>query len=182
MSQWEIKKVEKENINGGLEYMEGDFLYAVDINAIVNNVLWATDYDSEPTQGSEKALTSGGAYDALSELTAAITTKAQIDSPTFSGTVIVPSATVVGAAVNKGQMDAAILNMHGIINPLLDLKANIMSPTFTGRVTVPYAIESTDAINKGQVNAAIDVAISELMSGVIGDITTALDLINGEEQ
>lgn len=34
--------------------------------------------------------------------------KAPLDSPTFTGTVIVPDATVSGAAVNKGQMDAAI--------------------------------------------------------------------------
>jgi hypothetical protein len=36
--------------------------------------------------------------------------KAPLANPTFTGTVIVPDATVSGAAVNKGQMDAAIEN------------------------------------------------------------------------
>ena len=40
MSEWKNKKIGKENINGGLEYKEGDGIYSDDLNAIVSNVLW----------------------------------------------------------------------------------------------------------------------------------------------
>lgn len=68
-----------------------------------------------------------------------------LDSPTFTGTVTVPTGVAGTSAVNKAQMDTA-----------LALKANSATPTFTGPVTVPYPIAFDSAANKLYVENAIN--------------------------
>lgn len=79
----------------------------------------------------------------LTTFQAQMALKANLASPTFTGTVTVPNGSASGAAVNKSQ---------------LDLKANTNSPTFTGTVTVPNGAVSGAAVNKSQLDLKADLA------------------------
>jgi len=73
-----------------------------------------------------------------------LNTKAPLASPTFTGTVTVPTPSGNTDAVKKGYADTA-----------LALKAPLASPTFTGTVTVPTPSNNTDATTKAYVDTGL---------------------------
>lgn len=79
--------------------------------------------------------------------------KAPLASPTFTGSVVVPTPSSASNPTTKTYVDTA-----------LALKANLASPTFTGTVTVPTATASTSAVGKGQMDTAITTATAGLVS------------------
>jgi len=72
--------------------------------------------------------------------------KAPLESPTFTGTVTVPTPSGNTDAVTKGYTDTG-----------LALKAPLASPTFTGVVTVPTPTNNTDATTKNYVDSALSL-------------------------
>lgn len=81
--------------------------------------------------------------------------KAPLASPTFTGTVTVPTPSGNTDASTKGYVDTG-----------LALKSPIASPTFTGTVTVPTPSADTDAATKSYVDvtstakaAALSIAL-----------------------
>jgi hypothetical protein len=72
-----------------------------------------------------------------------LSTYAPLASPTFTGTVTVPTPSNTTDATTKTYVDAADA-----------LKAPLASPTFTGTVTVPTPSNTTDATTKTYVDAA----------------------------
>jgi hypothetical protein len=65
----------------------------------------------------------------------ALNLKANLASPTFTGTVVLPSTTSIGtvSSTELGYLDGVTSSLQ----PQIDLKANIASPTFTGTVVLP---------------------------------------------
>jgi len=94
----------------------------------------------------------GGALAGVSYVDAADALKAPLASPTFTGTVVVPTPAASGAATTKSYVDTADA-----------LKAPLASPTFTGTVTVPTAVAGGAAVNKTQMDA-VDVLKAPLAS------------------
>jgi hypothetical protein len=79
--------------------------------------------------------------------------KAPLDSPTFTGIVIVPDATVSGAAVNKGQLDLKA-NDNAVVKLTTDQTIAGVK-TFESSPIVPNAAANNEAVNKGQMDEAI---------------------------
>lgn len=84
-----------------------------------------------------------GAIASVSYVDAVDVLKAPLASPTFTGTVVVPTPAVGGAATTKTYVDTADA-----------LKANLANPTFTGTVTVPTASAPGSPTTKAQMDAA----------------------------
>lgn len=80
-----------------------------------------------------------------STITTALAAKAPLASPTFTGTVVLPSTTSVGdvSSTELGYLN----NVTSAIQTQLDAKAPIASPTFTGTVsgTVAAAVSAASA-------------------------------------
>ena len=111
----------------------------------------------------------------------ALNLKAPLASPTFTGTVTVPTPVNNTDAVTKAYVDSATgaaptfasltgkpttLSGYGItdaytktsVDTSLALKAPLASPTFTGTVTVPSPVNSTDAVTKAYVDSTVTAA------------------------
>ena len=95
--------------------------------------------DDTPTSGSTNLVTSGAIHTTLA-------TKADLSSPTFTGTV----NGITGAMVGLGNCD----NTSDANKPVstaqqtaLNLKANLASPTFTGTINAPILNASLPTVN-----------------------------------
>lgn len=93
----------------------------------------------------------------------ALALKAPLASPTFTGTVILPSNTTIGnvSSTELGYLDG----VTGALQSQLDLKAPLASPTFTGTVTLPSstaigAVSSTELGYLDGVTSAIQTQIN----------------------
>lgn len=116
---------------------------------------------------------------------------APLASPTFTGTVVLPSATSIGNVTST-----EISYVDGVTSSIqtqLDAKAPSASPTFTGTVTLPTGTVTSEMILNGTIvnadinaSAAIDwtkLAVSSTVSstelgyvdGVTSSIQTQLD-------
>lgn len=119
-------------------------------------------YINQGPAGSAGSGTWGGITGTLSsqtDLQDALDLKANLASPTFTGTVVLPSATSIGnvSATEIGYVDG----VTSAIQTQLNAKAPLASPTFTGIVTAPRITGRCDglevfskagqAINAGQV-------------------------------
>ena len=119
-------------------------------------------YINQGPAGSAGSSTWGGITGTLSsqtDLQDALDLKANLASPTFTGTVVLPSATSIGnvSATEIGYVDG----VTSAIQTQLNAKAPLASPTFTGIVTAPRIegkcaglelfSKAGQAINAGQV-------------------------------
>lgn len=99
----------------------------------------------------------------ISDWTTQFNTKANLASPTFTGTVVLPSTTSIGtvSSTEIGYLDG----VTSAIQTQISAKANTSGPTFTGTVTLP----STTSIGP--------VSSTELgyLDGVTSAIQTQLD-------
>jgi len=104
-------------------------------------------------------------------ITNALSLKAPLASPTFTGTVILPNSTITTNMLADGSVTAIKIASGTITNTeisasaaidqskisglatALNLKANLSSPTFTGSVTVPTPTADTHAATKGYVDS-----------------------------
>lgn len=103
--------------------------------------------------------------------------KAPTASPTFTGTVVLPSTTSIGTTTGT-----ELGYVHGVTSAIqtqLDLKAPLAGPTFTGTVTIPNQNphdSSTKAANTKYVDSAVAAAtrtlspINIVHDGALGDI------------
>jgi hypothetical protein len=113
-------------------------------------------------------------------ITTALGLKAPLDSPTFTGTVTIPTGASITAPTGlvKGDVGlGSVDNTADTAKPVstaqqtaLDLKANLASPTFTGTVTVPTPVNATDAVTKTYVDSGIAGATITSLNDV-GDVT-----------
>jgi len=163
---------------------------AVDTTAIQARVTGVTDTEIGYLDGVSSAIQTQ------------IDTKAPIASPTFTGTVTIPSgASISGFALLAGPTFTGTVagitkTMVGLGNvdnttdagkpvstagqTALDLKANLASPTFTGTVTVPTPSNATDAVTKGYADAlkqGLDIKDSVRVASTT-NIAIATALIN----
>ena len=127
---------------------------------------------SLPTQtgNTGKYLTTDGAT--ASWTTVPIDSKANIDSPTFTGTV----SGITKSMVGLGNVD----NTTDLLKPIstatqtaLDLKSPLASPTFTGTPSVPTATVGT---NTTQIASTAYVRAE--VSALVASAPTALDTLN----
>jgi hypothetical protein len=111
---------------------------------------------------------------------------APIASPTFTGTVVLPSATSIGtvSSTEIGYVDGVTSSIQTQINT----KAPLASPTFTGTVTLPTGTVTSTMIVDGTIvdadinaTAAIDwtkLAVSSTVSateiGYVDGVTSAI--------
>ena len=105
-----------------------------------------------------------------STITTALGTKSPINSPTFTGTVVLPSTTSVGQVTAN-----EIGTLYGITSSIqgqIDLKAPLANPTFTGSVN---GITKT-MVGLGNVDntSDIDKPASSAVSLLIGQLQTSL--------
>ena len=92
-----------------------------------------------------------------------IDAKAPLASPTFTGTVTIPTGASITAPTGLVKGDVGLGNVDNTSDAnkpvstagqtALDLKANLASPTFTGTVTVPTPTNSTDAVTKAYADS-----------------------------
>jgi hypothetical protein len=71
------------------------------------------------------------------------TSRAPLASPTFTGTVVLPSTTSIGTVTNTEL--GYLSGITSAVQTQLNAKAPLASPTFTGTVTVPAAVTSSAA-------------------------------------
>lgn len=93
---------------------------------------------------------------------AAIALKANIASPTFTGTVAGITAAMVGLGSVNNTADSA-KPVSTAQQTALNLKANLASPTFTGSVTVPTPTATGHAATKGYVDTAVTGATVQVI-------------------
>jgi hypothetical protein len=103
-----------------------------------------------------------------SDIQTQIDSKAPIASPTFTGTVTIPTGASITAPTGlvKGDVGlGSVDNTADTAKPVstaqqtaLDLKANLASPTFTGTVTVPTPTNGTDAATKTYADGVVTAA------------------------
>jgi hypothetical protein len=103
-------------------------------------------------------------------VTTSLAAKAPLASPTFTGTVTLPSTTSVGDVSN---VEIAYLNgVTSAVQTQLDAKSPLASPTFTGTVTLP---ESTEIGNVSNVEIGY---LNGVTSGLQGQIDAKLASAN----
>jgi len=128
----------------------------------------------------------------LNGVTSAIQTqlndKAPIASPTFTGTVTIPTGASITAPTGLVKGDVGLGNVDNTSDAnkpvssatqtALDLKANLASPTFTGTVTIPTGASITAPIGlvKGDVGLGNVDNTSDTNKPVSTATQTALDL------
>lgn len=99
----------------------------------------------------------------VTNLVTDLSLKAPLASPTFTGTVVLPSTTSIGNVTSTeiGYVDG----VTSAIQTQLDAKAPLASPTFTGTVVLPgtTSVGSVDATELGYLN------------GVTSNVQTQLD-------
>jgi hypothetical protein len=109
--------------------------------------------------------------------------KATLASPTFTGTVVLPSTTSIGttSSTEIGYVDG----VTSAIQTQIDTKAPTISPTFTGTVTIPAAtqIEGT-VISKDYGRKAMEALGSAVKAITVGtdaisNVTTTAAMVDG---
>ena len=100
--------------------------------------------------------------------------KANLASPTFTGTVSGITKTMVGLGNVDNTSDAS-KPVSTAQQTALDLKADLASPTFTGTVSAPTQV-STDNTTKVATTAYVKNVINELIDGAPGTIDTLNEL------
>ena len=117
-----------------------------------------------------------------------IDTKAPIASPTFTGTVTIPTGASITAPTGLVKGDVGLGNADNTSDAnkpvstatqtALDLKAPLASPTFTGTVTLPSGtVTSTMIADDTIVNADIN-ASAAIVDTKLATISTALKVSN----
>jgi hypothetical protein len=125
---------------------------------------------------------------ALKETVANVALKAPLASPTFTGTVTLPTGTVTSGMILDGTILDADINASAAIaqskiaNLTTDLaaKAPLASPTFTGTVTLPTGTVTSGMILDGtildaDINASAAIAQSKI-SGLTSDLAAKAPL------
>ena len=107
----------------------------------------------------------------------ALDLKADLASPTFTGTVAGITSTMVGLG-NVDNTSDANKPVSTATQTALDLKAPLASPTFTGTVTIPTgaSITAPTGLVKGDVGLGNVDNTSDVNKPVSTDTQTALDL------
>ncbi len=128
----------------------------------------------------------------LNGVTSAVQTqlndKAPIASPTFTGTVTIPTGASITAPNGLVKGDVGLGNVDNTSDAnkpvssatqtALDLKANLASPTFTGTVTIPTgaSITAPNGLVKGDVGLGNVDNTSDVNKPISTATQTALDL------
>ena len=104
---------------------------------------------------------------AINEVKSSTDLKAPLASPTFTGTVALPSTTSIGNVTSTeiGYLD----NVTSNIQTQLNSKANTASPTFTGTVVLPNTtsignVDSTEISYLDGVTSAIQTQLNNKQS------------------
>jgi hypothetical protein len=121
----------------------------------------------------------------------ALALKSNIEGPTFTGTVTVPtlSVTTTATGITKSMVGLdSVDNTADSAKPVstatqtaLDLKANLAAPTFTGTVVLPSTtsigdVSSTELGYLNDVTSAIQTQLDDKLSKTGGTMTGALTL------
>lgn len=119
----------------------GAYFAATDVEAALQEI--GSTLGSLSAAAVDISIADAGAYFAATNVETALqevaTTKAPIASPTFTGTVTLPSTTSIGnlTSTEIGYLDGITSSVQTQINT----KAPIAAPTFTGTVTVATRID-----------------------------------------
>ena len=117
----------------------------------MSNYVKATDFASKDAllTGDPLKIVSGTEInDEYNAIQTAVNTKADINSPTLTGT---PTAPTAGAGTNTTQLattsfvTTADSSLQSTLQAAIDLKSNINSPSFTGTPTTPTAAATDDS-------------------------------------
>ena len=112
----------------------------------MSNYTKATDFaakDSLPSGDAAKVIKGAEFEDEFDAIATAVNSKADTASPTFTGTVTIPTASVTTFNLGGTEVTATATELNYVdgvtsaIQTQIDTKAPIASPTFTGTVTVP---------------------------------------------
>lgn len=122
-----------------------------------------------PEAGAVEFLTD--AYYGTITTGAARKTFAFLESPTFTGTVVIPTPFTIGAVslTATGTELNYVAGVTSAIQTQLDLKAPLASPTFTGTVTAPTIVSTAVVRLKGYT-------VATLPAGTQGDTAFCTDL------
>jgi hypothetical protein len=113
-------------------------------------------------------------------VTTALSGKANIASPTFTGAVVLPSNTTIGS-VSSAEI-ALLSGVSSSIQTQLNAKANLASPTFTGVVVLPSAtsigsVTSTEIGYMSGVTSAVQTQLNAKQATLVSG--TSIKTING---
>ena len=98
--------------------------------------------------------------------------KAPLASPTFTGTVVLPSTTSIGnvSSTEIGYLDG----VTSAVQTQLDAKAPLASPTFTGTVTLPSGTVTSAMIADGTIVDGDISASAAIAQSKVANLTTDL--------
>lgn len=125
-----------DDFNSAAEIAGGDFVF-VENGTLYNSTGWVVE-NEVTTVGTDSVLwlqfSGAGTVTAGNNISVSGLQVSVADSPTFTGTVTLPSTTSIGpvSATEIGYLD----NVSSNIQTQINAKANTASPTFTGLVTV----------------------------------------------
>jgi hypothetical protein len=146
-----------------------------------NDLIQIIDFDDKTMSpaGTNRKITASNAANQLANLISsvppvmvtALSTKANLNSPTFDGNVVLPTTTSIGPVNN-----AEIGRLSGVTSGIqgqLDLKANLASPNFSGNVVLP------DTTSIGSVTSAEIGRLSGVTSGIQSQLNDKQATITG---
>ena len=121
-----------------------------------------------------------GTLSSQTDLQDALDLKANLASPTFTGTVVLPSATSIGnvSATEIGYVDG----VTSAIQTQLNAKAPLASPTFTGTVTAAAAAFTDGGAQSGSGSFIVTTGGTGLNVGTIPTGTWAARVFNQLDQ
>lgn len=136
----------------------------------MSNYTKTTDFAAKDTltSGDAGKIIRGSEFETeFDDIASAIATKADTASPTFTGTVTIPTAAVTTFSLGGTTVTSTATELNYVdgvtsaIQTQLDTKAPIASPTFTGTVTVP-SLTTTGNVSFGDNDKAVFGASSDL--------------------
>ena len=106
----------------------------------------------------------------ISDIETEIGTKADLDSPSFTGTVVLPATTSIGgvSSLEIGYLN----NVTSAIQTQLDSKANLNSPEFTGTVVLPNTVSIGDV--SGLEISYLNNVTSSIQTQLDGKLATSV--------
>lgn len=171
-------------VNAGTQYQLG--YYAANgttlsgLTAITASRALASDANGLPVAATTTATELGYVSGVTSAIQTQMNLKAPLASPTFTGTVTIPTPFTIGAISMTATATELnyVVGVTSAIQTQIDLKAPLASPTFSGTITTPLTASRALVTGASSELAASAVTATELgyVSGVTSAIQTQMNL------
>jgi len=126
---------------------DGDFATTSDVSTAIANLVNTAPSTLDTLNELAAALGNDASFSTT--ITNSLSGKAPLASPTFTGTVVLPSTTSIGdvSSTEIGYLDG----VTSLVQTQLNAKAPLASPTFTGTVTLPNSTVTNAMLSNSSI-------------------------------